>query len=360
MTIVRKTPAVAIVIINYFGIQDTLVCIESVMKSTYQGFQIFLIDNGSSQDQVEELSNLSRQNSKITFLPQDTNLGFAEGNNVAMREILKLEKFKYIYFLNNDTVIDSNFLTPGITFLETNPTFGIVASTLIQFYNHNKLDNAGHELLNCLDMVPRGRNTSPNKYNIQSEVLGVCSAGALYRASTLRDIGDYDKEFFLNYEDADLSLRAILYGHKCMYIPQSIVFHKVNASVNKARSYEYSLRSQFNMLKTALYNIPTPVLIFDLPFFVLRDIITIFVTLITGRWGITSVFIKARILCLQNLSDILATRKKNMKHKNISSWYYISHQKFFLTYYIKYTWDIYFKGRLSELESHQAISKKIV
>lgn len=342
-------PLISIITINYNGFDDTVECLKSLGECDYPNFEIFLIDNGSGGNQAEKLAKIKMKN--LRFFASKKNLGFAGGNNFAIKKVLKEGKSKYIYFLNNDTVVEPDFLGQAVKTAETDPRIGVVASLSLQYFNRDFIENAGHYSLNCGDFVPRGRNLPRGKMQKKCEILGACSAGALYKTETLRQCGLYDESFFLNYEDADLSMRCVLYGWKCVYEPKSVIYHKVNASIKKHRDYVYALRSQQNLLKAYFYNMPAMVVLLDLPFFILRDLAVIFVNTIFLKFQIVKLFLHARFLFLKNLKNVLRERAKRMKHKRVSWWYIFKKQKNFIPFYYKYFVEIILKGRKSGLQS---------
>jgi GT2 family glycosyltransferase len=77
----------------------------------------------------------------------------------------------------------------------------------------------------------RGRGAPAQKFNIQEKVFGACAGAALYHTRMLDDIGLFDEDFFLVYEDVDLSFRAQLRGYKCLYVPDAVVYHKASSSI---------------------------------------------------------------------------------------------------------------------------------
>lgn len=79
-------PKVGIVISNYNGWQDTLVCLDSLQKQTFTDFEVILIDDASPNDSVAQLQNKLPPNT--VFLPQERNVGFAAANNIGMRRAL--------------------------------------------------------------------------------------------------------------------------------------------------------------------------------------------------------------------------------------------------------------------------------
>ena len=100
-------PKVGIVISNYNGWQDTLVCLESLQKMTFRDFEIILIDDASPNDSVAQLQGKLPPNT--VFLPQEKNVGFAAANNIGMRRALA-DGCDYALLLNNDTSVHPDFL----------------------------------------------------------------------------------------------------------------------------------------------------------------------------------------------------------------------------------------------------------
>jgi hypothetical protein len=344
-----SSPFVSILMVNYNGLEDTLECLESLKACTYPAFEVLVLDNGSSLQQVQVLASYQMKNYR--FIAHGVNLGFGVANNKGIEMVVQEGKSKYIYFLNNDTVVEPDFLSQAVAVAEQDPKIGIVASLSLQYANRMVVENAGHDFLDCGDIVPRGRGKSKNAFMQSVEIMGACSANALYRVETLQQSGGYDETFFLNYEDADLSLRCILYGWKCVFAPQSIIYHKVSASIKKVRDYAFSLRSQQNALKTYYYNTPTAVLIANAPFVLLRDLLVVIINTLFLRWEIVRVFLHAKWNFLRMVKMVLGERKRRMQRKQVSSWYIWRHQKNFIPTYMQYFYDILLKKKKSILET---------
>ena len=93
---------VGIVILNWNGVEDTIECVNSVLKSTYDTYKIYIVDNGSIDNSVELFSNIYGTEDKVTVVSTGKNLGFSGGNNVGMRLAVD-EGATYILLLNNYT-----------------------------------------------------------------------------------------------------------------------------------------------------------------------------------------------------------------------------------------------------------------
>lgn len=390
-------PHVAIIILNWNGLQDTMECLISVFKNDYPNYSIYLIDNHSDKDELKqikewvnkELGN-DKEKPKINYLQSDRNLGFSGGNNLGIRQALE-RGADYIFTLNNDTEVDSRFLKEAVETISKTPStesedrhprlpkstkseddhlrlqkrgtpsspsegkIGIVATTMINYYDRTMLDNTGHIVLSTGDTFPRERNLKiqNSKFktaNLKSSPMGACAGAALYSAKMLRDIGLFDTDFFLNYEDSDLSLRAIVQGWSIVYSPKSIVYHKISASIGKIKDSKYRIRSQRNMIWAYLHNTPLLVIFLNSPLFLLRDLVVILLSIITFRWGITWIFIRSRIEVLRTLPKTLRKRRKVLKNQKVSSWWWWWRQENFLKTYWGYFRDIVLKGHNSVMD----------
>ena len=133
------SPFVTIIILNWNNWQDTLECLDSVSQLDYPNFKIIVFDNGSVNDSVIKIKE--NYGSSIILLESPQNLGFAGGNNLSL-EYLKELNPDYIFFLNNDTIIEKNVLSILIEQAVTDPNIGILTPK-IYFYN----PNLSHEII---------------------------------------------------------------------------------------------------------------------------------------------------------------------------------------------------------------------
>ena len=88
---------VGIVVLNYRGVADTLACVESLSGLDVDA-RVIVVDNGSGDGSAQQLADVSG----IELIVNDTNLGFAAGNNVAIERLLAAG-VEYVWVLNNAT-----------------------------------------------------------------------------------------------------------------------------------------------------------------------------------------------------------------------------------------------------------------
>lgn len=344
-----KMPHIAIIILNWNGREDTIACLKSVLKVNYPNFSVFLVDNASTEKDLEAIKKACpKTDISISFLQNDRNLGFSGGNNVGMKQALN-QGADLIFTLNNDTEVDPEILNEAVKAWRLYPKrkVGIIATKMINFRHRHQLDNVGHDLLSTGDTVPHGRGQNTSSFNISRFTMGACAGAAFYSAEMLKEIELFDEDFFLNYEDSDLSLRGIIRGWDCLYAPKTIVFHKINASIKKIKDTSYRIRSQRNQLWAYLHNIPLPVILLNLPWIILRELLVLSLSIVSFRWTVTKIFVSSRWALITSFPLILKKRRRVLKHQKRSSWWVWQQQRSWFSVYWEYFQRIVIKREKS-------------
>lgn len=224
-----KQPTVFIVVLNFNG-KDTLNgCLSSLYQSDYPEFEVVVVDNDSKDGSFEQAKQFF---SRAHFIKNDTNLGFAKGNDVGIR--FALEKFAdYVFILNNDAFVEKTTLSILIQTMKRNPNIGI-ASPLI-FSANNKIWFAGGKI-NWLKMKAFHLYEVPSVSPYATEYITGCSM--LVKKEVFKKIGLFDERFFLYYEDADFSVRAKKAGFDLCIIPEAHLQHlEQSSNKNAAKLY---------------------------------------------------------------------------------------------------------------------------
>ena len=117
-------PKVSIIILNWNQPKLTVNCVNSVLKQGYKDFEILLIDNHSEDDSFETLKNIFGKNKKIRLFQTEKNIGYAGGNNFGVKKC----KGEYVVILNNDTVVDKNWLSALESVLDSDDKIAAVSS----------------------------------------------------------------------------------------------------------------------------------------------------------------------------------------------------------------------------------------
>lgn len=225
--------SLAIIVLNWNGADDALECIESLQKQTLRP-TIIIVDNNSSDDSVERFENHIKAQKKDApiLIKNDQNLGFAGGINTGLTYAREYG-FKFVGVLNPDAVADKNWCKSLVAELEKHGTCGIATGLLLR-RDGKTIDSSGDFYTTWGLPGPRNRDEpTANAPAKAGEVFGATGGGAIYRAAIFDDIDMFDEDFFMYYEDVDLSFRAQLAGWKVRFTPKAIAYHKVGASSGK-------------------------------------------------------------------------------------------------------------------------------
>ncbi|UCD58995.1 MAG: glycosyltransferase family 2 protein, partial [Candidatus Hydrogenedentota bacterium] len=220
-----EAPAVTVVITNYNGRRFLADCIDSVMSQTVKPAEIYVVDNASTDGSTEFLTDTYPD---VKLLEMGENAGFARAANAGIRE----STGDFIALLNNDAVADRYWLEHLLRRIRGSEEIGFCASKMLFSWNKEMINNAGIGLTDYGLAYDRGLHVADGEAFANDQlVFGACGGATLLRRRMLDRIGLFDEDFFLCYDDADLSFRAQLMGYKCMYVANAVVYHAGGATV---------------------------------------------------------------------------------------------------------------------------------
>ena len=221
---------IAIVILNWNGYEDTSECIISLQKITYDNYQIVVVDNGSD---VEDFNKLKNNFPNVKVLRSDVNLGFTGGNNLGIKYSLE-EKTDFILLLNNDTIVEPNFIQPLLDIFENNPNVGIAAPQINYFDEPKKVWTEGGRISKIRGSgFAYSERFDDGKIIDDKEVTFVSGCCMLIKKEIFEKVGVFDDNFFLYVEDADLCYRTTQAGYKIIVSHNSKIYHKVSSSTKE-------------------------------------------------------------------------------------------------------------------------------
>jgi len=219
-----------VVVVNYNGGDYLRGCLRSLARQTHRDFEVFLIDNASTDDSLERLSELP---DRTTVLRQATNLGFAAANNIGARA----GRGRWLALLNPDAEAEPDWLDALMRAVRDHPLHQMVASLQIGLHDSSILDGAGDCYL-AYGYAWRGGFGHP-----AAAVPGAgtcfapCGAAALYPRATFLEAGGFDESYFCYHEDVDLGFRLRLMGEACQFAPDARVLHAGSAISGRASRF---------------------------------------------------------------------------------------------------------------------------
>lgn len=256
----RVDSQVDIVVLNWNEGEETLGCLEQLVKIDYPKYRIIVADNGSQDGSVDAFLAFS-ESEKIRFrrlginelkasagvvsrvtegqgcveiivIENGENLGFAGGVNSGMLLSQLEQQAKYVLLLNNDVLVSQGFLLALVEAAEARPEVGIVGGKIFWQGRENTMWYGGGKvsLLRGCGYISFGHGKQDDGTWDREGLTGfVTGAMMLIRLEVLDKIGLLDPRFFFGGEDADFCLRAKKHGYKIYYTPRAVIFHKSTA-----------------------------------------------------------------------------------------------------------------------------------
>ena len=224
-----KNPSVLFVVLNFNGWEETLVCVESILKQTYKPFHIMLVDNGSADESLGKLSRYDHHKD-ITFLKNPTNLGFAGGVNIGIRYAID-NNYDYTVLLNNDAVLTPSWLKKLVA--SSQKTDAAITTGLLLNSTGDKIESTADAYSSWGLPFPSQRDEPVGNAVGSGFCFGGTAGASLYRTSLFESIGLFDEAFFAYYEDTDISFRSQLAGHKAYYEKSAIAYHDQGTTSSK-------------------------------------------------------------------------------------------------------------------------------
>ncbi|MCM8783433.1 MAG: glycosyltransferase family 2 protein [Candidatus Omnitrophica bacterium] len=215
---------VSIIIPTYNREKEVLECISSLLNISYPNFEIIVVDNASQDNTAniikEKFSNI--KNIKILELSQ--NLGAAGGRNEGIRHA----KGEYLCFVDNDNIVDKNFLTELVKLAETDEKIGFVGPKMYYFNDPERIWYAGAEISL---LTSRGRyigisEIDKGQHDRIREVGHIPNVW-LVKKCVIEKIGVLDTSYVVCYEESDWAMRARKAGYKIMFCPTAVVYHNI-------------------------------------------------------------------------------------------------------------------------------------
>jgi GT2 family glycosyltransferase len=271
-------PRVTVVIPNWNGERFLSTCLGSLREQSFKDFEVIVVDDNSTDGSV---AFLRRNFPEVRVLPLEENKGFSAAVNAGIRA----SHAEYVALLNNDTELDPKWLHALLEAAKAHPEAGLFASKMVDFYDRRRLDGAGDALRRSGLPLRLGHGELDHgQYDETTFVFGACAGAALYRRDMLDDVGLFDEDFFANCEDGDLSFRAQLAGYRCLYVPESVIYHMGSATFGKRSPTAVRLGTR-NSLCLLVKNLPTPLVLGFLPFVAVGQLSRLIVTASTSTLG---------------------------------------------------------------------------
>lgn len=242
-------PKVAVVILNWNGLNYLQTYLPSVLASTYSNLEVIVGDNGSEDGSV----NYVRSNfPQIKIVLNDQNYGFTGGYNRVLNQV----KADYFVLLNSDVEVEPNWIGPVIALMESDELIAAAAPKILSWTEKHKFEHAG-AAGGFIDSFGypfcRGRifyevEEDHGQYDQTGETLWASGAALFIKQKYWELSGGFDERFFAHMEEIDLCWRLKNMGLKVMYCAESKVYHLGGGTLNAENPFKTFLNFRNNLL----------------------------------------------------------------------------------------------------------------
>ncbi|MGZ3871972.1 MAG: glycosyltransferase family 2 protein [Mucilaginibacter sp.] len=218
--------SVALILLNWNTPVHTINCVSSLkLYCDERLFDILVADNGSTDN---SLSQIRTQFPDLIYIENNENLGFAEGNNRGL--IYSMEKeYTYSLVMNTDTLVDEDIVYKLTEHLKYHPSAAAVQPAIYWMHDKTKIWNGKGGFNRILGLTSSNRTVPGNSAMFENAdwITGCCM---LIKNNALVYSGLFNSNFFLYYEDVDLSFRLRDAGYQLHYLPSCKMYHEASVA----------------------------------------------------------------------------------------------------------------------------------
>ena len=240
---------IGIVICNYNKKEYVVNCIQSVLESKTDDFDIYVVDNASTDGSVEAVRE--RYGEQVTLLVNSENLGGSGGFNTGIRKVLEGD-YEYLYCLDNDVLVDENAVGALAEYLDSHPDTGAAGSIVYHMDYPEYVQQYGLDIdfenftaiTHFVDFLDDG--TIPEVK--VCDTIATCSV--MLRTSCIKntDIGIMPEDNFIYWDDMEWIYRFTLAGFRAVTVRNSVVLHKMGSNTRPTNTFinYYMWRNRLN------------------------------------------------------------------------------------------------------------------
>lgn len=219
-------PSVSVCIVTYNSADVIGACLDGLKQQTWPNTTVIVVDNASGDHTISEIT--SRSELDVRLICNDANLGYAKGQNQAIRSISS----DYVLTLNPDVTLEPGYIEELVLVMEKDKHIGSATGLLCLDEQQTQVDTCGLIMDRTRNARERGSGLSTLIFTESSEVFGVSAAAAIYSRSMIDEISVedqfFDEDFFAYKEDVDVAWRARRLGWKSWYVASAKGIHLRN------------------------------------------------------------------------------------------------------------------------------------
>ena len=324
---------IAVVILNWNGEKLLEEFLPSIVNFSPEA-DIYVADNASTDDSVSYLEAFFPT---VKILRNESNLGFAEGYNEALKHV----DSDIFALVNSDIEVTENWLKPIIETFENEPKTAVIQPKILDFKRKEYFEYAGaaggfldkYGYPYCRGRIFETLEKDNGQYDDNREIFWASGACFFIRSSVYKELKGFDADFFAHQEEIDLCWRAFNKGHQIKYNSQSVVYHVGGATLQQGNPMKTFLNFR-NSLLMLLKNLPKKQLISVIFCRLLLDGVAGIQFLLQGKFQHLIAILKAHfsfylLVAVYYKKRDLFQSEKYYKTKSIVFQYYVKAGKVF-------------------------------
>jgi len=305
----QRYPKVSAVVINVRGTNLLEECLEALVQTDYPNLEIIVVD--CQTPLIEKWVKERFSTVKVIHFKED--IGSSASHNVGA--VKADSESEYIAFLDNDTLVEPNWLKESIKLLETDQKIGIVQPKILLIGAEEKLDHAGLAL-DALGTWSTLFGMEEKDFSEVFDLFAASFAACVVRRRVFDFVGGFDEDYFIYDDDTDFCWRTILAGYSIVFAPMARASHRgqVSKSLTPKRMYHSAKNRVNTMLKNyELKNLWRRIL----PFYIL-SLLTAFAFVLLLKFELTAAMIKGLTYPIRNFSRIWQKRIKVQNRRKVN------------------------------------------
>ncbi|WP_164882516.1 glycosyltransferase family 2 protein [Paenirhodobacter populi] len=235
--------SIAVIVVNYGTADLSIEAVESVLAHQHGGHpvEVHLVDNASPGDDAARFAQAHDERGwgdRVTLWLERENHGFGRGNNVALHALAQRETPPdYFFLLNPDATLNNEALAVLSDFMDARPG-AMVAGARIERPDGRpvqavfRFPDTRSEFASAVCFGPITRLFEHPAFSTADgpiQVDWVSGAAVMFRFATARDVGFFDPDFFLYFEETELIWRMHQQG-EVWFVPDAVIGHIAGAA----------------------------------------------------------------------------------------------------------------------------------
>lgn len=245
--LVKAKPLISIITLNWNETETTCQFLESTRKLLYKNYEVLVCDMGSASDPTMHIIAGNYPNTRILKADRHSH---EHGVNWAIRQA----KGDFILLINNHTELADNTLDDLLSPFLADNILGVTCPKIRSYHKKNEIQYAGYNALNKLTgtkSIIGHKKQDKGQYDTPYYTHGAYSGAMMMKKNVIEQAGMLPPNFFIYFDDHDVSARILKTGYKILYQPKAVVYNKETAlpSEKSAINVYYNTRNRIFFMR---------------------------------------------------------------------------------------------------------------